>query len=697
MGESKFKKRIGILLENLTVHYYEASIVRELLESENIDVVAILLCDYRHPKEFAVNKSYKNKLWRWWSSKYLYPRIDALAPVDIADNVKNLDKIVCVFEKNTPFSYVASNSTVHTVANLKLDAIVSLQYKIIRGEFLEAANHGVLSFHHGDESKYRGGPAGFWELYNGEKICGAILQILSDKLDAGTVIRRGYFPVESISLCNTLNRIFLESSCWVCAAINNLDSFRYPDDANSKKSKHGRLYRDPNNYQMIWYFVRNLIVRTKKLLIDIFFEEIWNFGYSKTSSRDLHSTQLSQARWSSELKWPYFQADPFSLSKMGVDAVLIETFDHIQNKGIIDSISSKSNVRQSILSGSVHFSYPFIFKDQGSFYLIPECHQSNKVTVYKLSLDTNQSSPSLNSLTVTDPVDILKDISAADATLFKWNDKYWLFFTKVDSIFDGNNSLFIYYADSLFGPYHSHSQNPVKVDVRSTRPAGEMFEMDGHIFRFAQDCSSTYGGAITLNKILKLSSSEFEEISIKRIEPIAPYSYGIHHIDSHFDGIVFDGKRLSFNFLRLAHLFTILKINNSNRALNLISLPDKYVFSPNGPDNYVSAEGVGADGWAKRNIRIHMVGSGKYNFYLNLMIPGWNSAQTRLIKWRSSESVSGIVKIKPGDQILTLENLILNGASNIELKFNKVDQIPPPDRRKVSALIKEIRFEKIEN
>ena len=45
-----------------------------------------------------------------------------------------------------------------------------------------------LSFHHGNPSKYRGRPAGFYEILNGEKTVGIIVQELTNKLDAGKVL-----------------------------------------------------------------------------------------------------------------------------------------------------------------------------------------------------------------------------------------------------------------------------------------------------------------------------------------------------------------------------------------------------------------------------------------------------------------------------------------------------------------------------
>ena len=45
----------------------------------------------------------------------------------------------------------------------------------------------ILSFHHGNPSKYRGRPAGFYEILNDEKNVGTIVQNVTNKLDAGKI------------------------------------------------------------------------------------------------------------------------------------------------------------------------------------------------------------------------------------------------------------------------------------------------------------------------------------------------------------------------------------------------------------------------------------------------------------------------------------------------------------------------------
>lgn len=56
------------------------------------------------------------------------------------------------------------------------DVAVRFGFGILVGDALSAPGNGVLSYHHGDLTKYRGQPAGFWEFIRGEPRAGVTLQ-----------------------------------------------------------------------------------------------------------------------------------------------------------------------------------------------------------------------------------------------------------------------------------------------------------------------------------------------------------------------------------------------------------------------------------------------------------------------------------------------------------------------------------------
>ncbi len=113
---------------------------------------------------------------------------------------------------------------------------------------------------------------------------------------------------------------------------------------------------------------------------------------------------------------------------------------------------------------------------------------------------------------------------------------------------ESNTNLYIYYSDEFDGNYQPHPANPVKTDIRSSRPAGNFFIENNILYRPSQDCSMTYGGRIAINKITKLTTSEFEEETIGHINPVQNcfYSKGVHTISSVGNYTVIDAKRFIF-------------------------------------------------------------------------------------------------------------------------------------------------------
>jgi hypothetical protein len=109
--------------------------------------------------------------------------------------------------------------------------------------------------------------------------------------------------------------------------------------------------------------------------------------------------------------------------------------------------------------------------------------------------------------------------------------------------------LYIWHAPDLLGPWEPHAANPVKVDLGSARPAGTPFAYRGDLYRPAQDCSRTYGGRVVINRILRLTPTDFQEELIAYVEPItdSPYVAGLHTLSSFGDLTLIDGKRFTFS------------------------------------------------------------------------------------------------------------------------------------------------------
>jgi hypothetical protein len=144
------------------------------------------------------------------------------------------------------------------------------------------------------------------------------------------------------------------------------------------------------------------------------------------------------------------------------------------------------------------------------------------------------------------PVDVLIDEPILDPTLLEHEGRWWLFGTLEGHYPD--TMLYLWHADRPAGPWRRHATNPVKCDVRSSRPAGALFRHEGRLYRPAQDCSHTYGGAVAINRVERLSTLEFREETVTTIRPSSdsPYPHGTHTLAGWGARTLVDGKRRVF-------------------------------------------------------------------------------------------------------------------------------------------------------
>ena len=130
--------------------------------------------------------------------------------------------------------------------------------------------HGVISYHHGDPTAYRGRPAGFYEILNNEKVCGVIVQEINNKLDGGKILSKAYAEVESGSYRDTLAKLYLAGIPLLRKA---LSEYSYPD--YDKNEELGTNYRLPDNKTLFRFNVLMLERRAKKYLKMFLWKKNW--------------------------------------------------------------------------------------------------------------------------------------------------------------------------------------------------------------------------------------------------------------------------------------------------------------------------------------------------------------------------------------------------------------------------------------
>jgi len=260
---------------------------------------------------------------------------------------------------------------------------------------------------------------------------------------------------------------------------------------------------------------------------------VWSVGiYAGTSPFNLHpANQVQQpvlSRTDATDVDAAFVADPFMVHEAATWYMFCEVLNKKTDRGVIALATSSDalhwSYKQIVLSEPFHLSYPYVFKWQDNWWMIPETNEAGAVRLYRA-----RNFP-------TDWVfdtELLKGCYV-DSSIVRWHGRWYLFACAL-----GNRTLLLFTSEHLAGPYSSHPDNPVVANNPDiARPGGRILSVNGQLFRFAQDDAPHYGNQVWALKITKLTEQSYEEELI-RDQPVLSASgtgwnnVGMHQIDPH--------------------------------------------------------------------------------------------------------------------------------------------------------------------
>ncbi len=529
--------RFGVMLEKYDLYEWEVKCIEKLLSQGNAEFKLVILLrnhsDSRKPNFYNI---------LFWNVYYSLVKRRSNA---IGSN----RNISFLFPK---VSFVREND-INEIKKYHLDFIIYFGTREISGEIVNIPRLGVWSFHYGNGKHNYAIPFGFWEIYRNEKITKVALCRLAlepERSSVLSVLKEGFFRTITDSYVRSLDSIYLEIAEWpakVCHDIQN-------NDPSYFKSLHlkpfARIQKLPSNLETILFLFKLLINRFVKWYNYFLFYEKWNIGIVESPIHEFLKTgKKPPIKWLPSPLSYKFNADPFPIIMRKNIYILFEEYDYSIFKGYISTIKihkGSVSLPEKVWESPFHMSYPYLLKYKNDIYCIPETSQAQEVALYKAN-----SFP-VGWVKITT---LIKKFGGIDSTIFQYNGKWWLLTTDINDR-PAFHRLMIWYADNLFGPWKAHSANPVKTDVRSARSAGTPFFYNGNLYRPAQDCSGNYGGRIIINKIVKLTPTEFEEKQVVTIEPNrnSPYPHGIHTISGAGDITILDGVRRVFTIKKPAIL-----------------------------------------------------------------------------------------------------------------------------------------------
>ena len=557
---------LGILIDSMYQPKWVADMLRDIIQDRIAILTLVVIND--KPDSTALSRTMNQR------AKNLFRNRDLLAyeiykifdtrrysPENSPFTIVNIEPIV----GTTSTVRVAPISDKYTdrfddeilaeICRYDLDVALLLGFRILKGGALDIARHGVWSYHHGDNRRHRGGPAGFWEVLLGRPETGAVLQVLTEDLDGGRVLARSRSRTNLISVVrnkvgNYADAVPLVKRELLFLRNEHRVGFEASVGDDTWSCYDGPIYKAPHTRQVlkIAFRVSSRLIRAK--LLEVTGHKQWFLLHQiqrdsvdlKENVPDGHIYKYKEIRSPPDRSW----ADPFPVYYDGKYLLFFEEIIHGESIGHISllEIGADGKIGQSrrVLSRPHHLSYPLVFEWDKQWYLMPEAGQSRTVELFRATRFPDEWE-SVGA--------VLEGVALLDPTIAEIDGQWWLFgAVRLPGSADAS-ALHLYHAPSPLGPWTPHRYNPVKVDVRGARPAGHLFRRDGVWYRPAQDGVPQYGAAIVVHRIEKISLTEFHEETIGRIEPTwLPNLAGTHTINAVQGLSVMDAQRKVFSLLR---------------------------------------------------------------------------------------------------------------------------------------------------
>jgi hypothetical protein len=393
------------------------------------------------------------------------------------------------------------DSTKSEISKQNLDLIIKFGMNLLKDPQEIPSKFGVLSFHHGDPSEFRGRPSAFYELFGDANHVGAVVQQLSNNLDAGLIRSFGKYRITGHSYRQTLESLFANSASLLRLAILNCVNL-----VEIELSTAGKNHRLPSNKTVVQFISLLTLRKLKRFIFGLFGRRDWKIAETLPLSFDaIRPMQVIDLF--NPIKPPReisFIADPFILPNGDL------IFEAAEKNSELGQLMTLSGERMNLIDTSLidthkHLSFPFVMQKDDRFFVMPEMAQSGAQLLCELQN---------NAIIKTHKLLGLDNERLIDPVLLQRNGTWWLFASKLGNEFD---HLFTWSSFNLFGPYKPHRMNPVVIDPSRARNAGGFITFGTDLYRFGQNNCQEYGDGIAVCRVLQLDDDGYREQPIARL------------------------------------------------------------------------------------------------------------------------------------------------------------------------------------
>lgn len=253
----------------------------------------------------------------------------------------------------------------------------------------------------------------------------------------------------------------------------------------------------------------------------------WEVGITKTPLENIMNGAPVKVEWIKHKYKDRWFADPFILKVTEHSIILLveEYYDGIR-RGRISRLSVNKETMEledicTVLQLDSHLSFPFIIRREGKIFIMPENSVTGKLKVYEYD-DENRACKYVN--------DVCEEpLTDAVLTTLVGEEKIFSTHTPIQN----GNILKEYVRNGESFQF----KKEYKLESNIARNAGDWFVYKDAIYRPAQDCNESYGGAIIIQKVETDDAGNLMFKNIRRIEKLSErYNKGCHTFN-YLDGI----------------------------------------------------------------------------------------------------------------------------------------------------------------
>ena len=519
------KLSVVVLLNERRIPLWIFSSIERLVNSSHADVTLVVSKKPSEPSLIRKPKGTGMFLLK------LVEKIDYLIfkrrdNYNLLKNIAELQTLSNILELNTVSDSLSKiqNQLKQVFLEIQPDLAVTFGVHCLNEELLNIPRYGIFSFSIDSDNIPGGFDYGFWEVFRYRLTSCSSVGIIANEGRQNEVIFGSMESTCPFSINKNRNNVFYRTSLFLTRLTEGL-RFHGNEYLLRQKERHYEWRNLETDVGISIDFFKVLrgtakyFARVSSLVINkILYTDAFSWKILISKSGDVNFPTYNFSEFKPIKSQPgLFWADPFVISQNNRYYIFVEEYIYKTNKAHISLIELDSNGealgQKKIIDKAYHLSYPFVFKENGTYYMIPETASNKTIELYRCV-----AFPDVWELDKY----IMRDILATDTTLFHFDGKWWLFTTldQTEGISGGSTELFLFFADSPFtDKWISHPLNPVVSDESRARCAGNLFVRNGEIYRPSQDCTMRYGRGLNFNRIIKMNENEFIEVVNEVIKP----------------------------------------------------------------------------------------------------------------------------------------------------------------------------------